>query len=176
MNSNYCDWSFFFSIPYDTIYLKFQSAVKLALIFYLAIFFILILFSVLLSDSITKPLNSLINKMQNISEFNFTVANNSLGASGRKDELGLLRETYQTMLNEIKNLIQENYIKQLTIKDTQYRSLQAKINPHFIYNTLDSIYWMAVNEKQQDISIMVFSLGQLLREFVKSSNDYKYLI
>jgi len=176
MNSNYCDWSFFFSIPYDTIYLKFQSTVKLALIFYLAIFFILILFSVLLSDSITKPLNSLINKMQNISEFNFTVANNSLGASGRKDELGLLRETYQTMLNEIKNLIQENYIKQLTIKDTQYRSLQAKINPHFIYNTLDSIYWMAVNEKQQDISIMVFSLGQLLREFVKSSNDYKYLI
>lgn len=176
MNSKYCDWSFFYSIPYDTIYIKFQWALKAAILFYSAIFFILIILSILLSDSISKPLKSLIIKMQNISEINFTTSNISLRYSGRKDELGLLSETYQTMLKEIENLIQENYIKQLTIKDTQYRSLQAKINPHFMYNTLDSIYWMALNEKQQDISVMVFSLGQLLRESVKSSDDYKYLI
>lgn len=175
-DSNYCDWSFFYSIPYDSIYLKFQSAVKAAVLFYSSVFILLVLFSILLSESITKPLNSLINKMQNISEINFTSSNITLGTIGRKDELGLLKETYQTMLKEIENLIQENYIKQLIIKDTQYRSLQAKINPHFIYNTLDSIYWMAANENQQDISVMVFSLGQLLRESVKSSNNEKYLV
>ena len=176
MDSNYCGWSFFYSIPYDSIFLKFHSAIKAAGLFYSAIFFLLVVLSILLSDSITKPLNSLINKMQSISKINFTTSNISLGVNDRKDEIGLLKENYQAMLKEIENLIQENYIKQLTIKDTQYRSLQAKINPHFIYNTLDSIYWMAANEKNPDISVMVFSLGQLLRESVKSSDNYKYLI
>ena len=54
----------------------------------------------------------------------------------RGDEVGQLAAAYRDMLDTIADLIDKNYVQQLTIKDTQYRSLQAQLNPHFIYNTL----------------------------------------
>src|SRR5690606_2848016 len=80
-----------------------------------------------------------------------------------KDEVGQIQRHFRIMLERINELIQENYIKQLVIKDTQFKALQAQINPHFLYNTLESINWMAKMSKQDRISQMVESLGYLLR-------------
>ena len=57
----------------------------------------------------------------------------------------------------------ENYEKQLLIKDTKYRMLQAQINPHFLYNTLNAIHWMIRAKKNETAGKMIVELGILLR-------------
>lgn len=63
------------------------------------------------------------------------------------------------MIQQIDELINENYSKQLTIKETEFKALQAQINPHFLYNTLESINWLAKGNGQSQISKMVEALG-----------------
>ena len=60
----------------------------------------------------------------------------------RRDEVGVLTREFKVMLDKIDVLVYENYEKQLLLKDTKYKMLQAQINPHFLYNTLNAIHWM----------------------------------
>ncbi|MBD4897668.1 sensor histidine kinase, partial [Xanthomonas citri pv. citri] len=65
----------------------------------------------------------------------------------------------------------ENVEKQLIIKETELKALQAQINPHFLYNTLESINWLAKANQQKQISKMVESLGFLLRNSIHMKKD-----
>ncbi|MFH5182162.1 sensor histidine kinase [Paenibacillus sp. TAB 01] len=82
------------------------------------------------------------------------------------DEVGQLHRTYRLMIQKINELITENYAKQIVIKETQFKALQAQINPHFLYNTLESINWLAKANGQKQISSMVEALGFLLRSSI----------
>lgn len=84
----------------------------------------------------------------------------------RNDEIGVLQRDFTIMIQKIDTLIKDDYTKQILIKDAQLKALQAQINPHFLYNTLDSINWMAKLNQQRDISVMVESLGNLLRSAI----------
>ena len=73
-------------------------------------------------------------------------------------------------MDKIDTLIYENYEKQLLLKDTKYKMLQAQINPHFLYNTLNTLNWMVRGGKNADVSKMILELGKLLRAaFAKES-------
>ena len=67
------------------------------------------------------------------------------------------------MTIQINNLIRENYLNELLKKDAQLRSLQSQVNPHFLYNALDSINWRAKAIGANVISSMIEALGILLR-------------
>jgi two-component system sensor histidine kinase YesM len=67
------------------------------------------------------------------------------------------------MLGRIDRLIHERYRTQLVLKEAEFRSLQAQINPHFLYNTLESINWLAQLRRADDIAGMVQALGAILR-------------
>lgn len=67
------------------------------------------------------------------------------------------------MLTRINELIRENYEKQLLLKDTSYRMLRAQINPHFIYNTLNTINWMVKWKKNEEVGKLIIQFGNLLR-------------
>lgn len=83
--------------------------------------------------------------------------------SGRTDEIALLHQYFDSMANEITTLINNDYKLKLEMRTMQIKSLEAQINPHFLYNTLESINWRAKACKNQEISQMVESLGTLLR-------------
>jgi len=82
------------------------------------------------------------------------------------DEVGLLQRTFRQMITQINTLIKENYANQLIIKETEFKALQAQINPHFLYNSLDSIHWLAKKSEHAQISSMVVSLAFLLRSSI----------
>lgn len=89
----------------------------------------------------------------------------------RADEMGVLNRHFNEMTKRIRYLIEEVYQEQLISKDAQLKMLQAQINPHFLYNTLESINMLAKIYDVQDISDMVTSLGDLLRaSFSKEKN------
>lgn len=84
-------------------------------------------------------------------------------STNRKDEFGFLIQSFNRMVLVQKHLIEDHYEQQLRLKTTELRFLQSQINPHFLYNTLDSIYWMAKNYDAEEISEMVMNLSSFFR-------------
>ncbi|UQZ84653.1 Sensor histidine kinase YpdA [Paenibacillus konkukensis] len=89
----------------------------------------------------------------------------------RKDEFGLLFEHFNLMVAHMKNLIEELYIQQLLKKDIQMKMMVSQINAHFLYNTLDSIHWIARVYKADEISSMIFHLSKYLRLSLNEGRD-----
>lgn len=81
----------------------------------------------------------------------------------RRDEFGFLIQSFNKMAAVQKHLIEDHYEQQLRLKTTELKFLQSQINPHFLYNTLDSIYWMAKNYDADEISEMVMNLSKFFR-------------
>jgi two-component system, sensor histidine kinase YesM len=82
-------------------------------------------------------------------------------------EIQDLTESYNTMSAKINHLINEVYQKQLDLTDVKYKMLQKQINPHFLYNTLDTIHWKAVASGDSTIADMTLALSSLLRSSIK---------
>lgn len=88
-----------------------------------------------------------------------------------RDEIGKIAENFNEMTVRVKNLIQEVKTATDRQKNAEIRALEAQINPHFLYNTLDSINWMAIEKEEYEISSMIRNLGIILRYSVDKSNS-----
>ncbi|MDO7907148.1 sensor histidine kinase [Paenibacillus sp. JX-17] len=115
--------------------------------------------SVLLSQSITGPIRQLMSFMRTAESGDLTVR-----YSGRRnDEVGMLGRSFNRMLIQIRRLIRLNELREKQKREAELRSLQAHIKPHFLYNTLDTIHWMARRKGADDVSDMVEALSRLFR-------------
>ena len=90
----------------------------------------------------------------------------------RTDEIGDIYRSYAQLQERIQNLIQEIYVKNLEKKDAELALLQSQINPHFLYNTLDSINWLALMHDEEEISNMITALSDTFRLSLMKSNSY----
>lgn len=82
-----------------------------------------------------------------------------------------LYESFNTLLAKQKDLIQQIYVARIEEQKAQMQALMAQINPHFLYNTLDSINWMAIKYRASDIQTMVSALATMLRHSLNRGND-----
>ena len=89
-----------------------------------------------------------------------------------KDEIGILGTQYNGMVEHINNLINKVYKLQLQEKEAELRALQSQINPHFLYNTLDTIFWKAEINKDTEISEMIYALSNLFRLTLNRGEDF----
>lgn len=112
-----------------------------------------------LSQSISRPIHHLMSLMQKAEKGDMTLR--YLGSRG--DEVGQLGISFNRMLQEIKKLMAINRQKEKQKQEAELRSLTAHIKPHFLYNTLDTIHWMARKQGADDVSVMVQSLSKLFR-------------
>ncbi|MBW7457134.1 sensor histidine kinase, partial [Paenibacillus sepulcri] len=124
-------------------------------------------FAYIVSSSITTPLRKLRSLMKQAEKGDLGVS----FSSKYKDEVGQLGQSFNRMLQEIQYLINENYEKLLKLREAELKAIQAQINPHFLYNTLDSINWMARIHHVDEISRTVISLGELLRYSISKGNQ-----
>lgn len=92
--------------------------------------------------------------------------------SDRRDEIGMLGASFNRMLAQIKQLISLNKLREKQKREADMRSLQEHIKPHFLYNTLDTIHWMAQKEGAEDVSSMVGALSRLFRIGLSKGNDF----
>ena len=116
--------------------------------------------SVLLAWNFTRPLIQLRRLMVNVQMGNFQV---DMQIRSRDDEIGMLAHRFNAMVKEIRALIQENYQIEIKQKEAQLYALQFQINPHFMYNTLETIS-MAVEQGERETAVeMVSLLGRMMR-------------
>lgn len=169
IQSPYTGWTYLHITPFDRMFQRIMWIKQLVTIIFIGIFLLALLFGTRLSRSITRPMERLLQKMRtvetgNLDQLGELPADPSITRA--QNEVGLLHRTFNRMLRRIRELIDENYAKQLLIRETELKALQAQIDPHFLYNTLESINWMAKMNKQPEISRMVEALGFLLRSSV----------
>lgn len=167
--SGYTGWTYYSMVPFDTIFRKIIWMKNMFIVVFSISLVVIIGLAMRFAKSITGPIEGLIARMKQVQKGDFTLAElpETVGGTALPmDEVGQLHRTFRIMIQRIDELITENYAKQLTIKDSQFKALQAQINPHFLYNTLESINWEAKMAGQQQISRMVESLGFLLRSSI----------
>lgn len=135
-----------------------------AAILILAVFAI----SSILSREITKPLRRLSESMSRVEKGEFDRANVDVTM---ENEIGSLGKSYNLMTERIHTLMEENVYEQKQKRKSELKALQAQINPHFLYNTLDSIIWMSEAGQSDEVVEMTSALAKLLRQSI--SNDHE---
>ncbi|WP_066057752.1 sensor histidine kinase [Robertmurraya korlensis] len=171
ITTNFDGWTYWSIIPFDRMFAKITAAKYTLLLVFMIMFVFLITIGFTFLRKLTNPILDLATTMQEVQNGDFNVVHRLHPAIQNDDEIGILYRNFKTMIQRIDELIQENFSKQLLIKETEFRALQAQINPHFLYNTLESINWLAITRKQEQISKMVESLGHLMRNSLNFKED-----
>jgi two-component system sensor histidine kinase YesM len=123
---------------------------------------------IFLTDTITRPLRNLINKMKQAEQGNLTVR----AYSSSDDEISDLCVSFNRMIEEINSLLAKNIKEQDDLKKAELKALQAQINPHFLYNTLDAIVWMAEGNDKNKIIELVTALSRFFRIALSRGTDW----
>lgn len=113
----------------------------------------------LTGNRLLRPLKQLVTAMRRIRAGNF----DTQIYIRTNDELDFIGESFNDMARNIKSLIQEVYERQLSERETELTALQAQLNPHFLHNTLDTIYWKTYLEGDMETAKLVVSLSDMLR-------------
>jgi two-component system sensor histidine kinase YesM len=167
VRSDYTGWTYLNKLPYNSIFEKITLLKTIVGGVFLFILVLVILLGMNLARSITRPIEYLITTMKRIEKSDWGQMDGGIvePVDIPMDEVGQLHRTFRMMIQRIHELIKENYLKQLMLRDTEFRALQAQINPHFLYNTLESINWMAKVNKQTHIITVAEELD-IMRSYV----------
>lgn len=124
------------------------------------------LITLLISAAITRPLRDLEKRMEAAEQGDLAVRN----VEYPHDEVGKLSRKMDSMLEKISGLMQDVVHEQEAKRKSEMKALQAQINPHFLYNTLDSIVWMA-ETNNRDVVLMTEALARLFRITLSRGED-----
>jgi Predicted signal transduction protein with a C-terminal ATPase domain len=164
-------WRYVSLLPYERVFSRSSFLRTILLVFFGFILLVAVFGSIRLARSITRPLESLARQMGGAERELFAKGGDRVGfaVEERRDEVGALQVGFVAMMERIDRLIEESVSKQLLVREAEYKALQAQINPHFLYNTLGSINWLARKNRQDEISSMVEALASLFRASISGS-------
>ena len=154
-----CKWSVIGVVPHEDLIANVRSVVQTTIFTCLLL---LIIFSCViknLSDYILTPIDQLNEKMGQVAAGNLSAR----AEISRNDELGTLTLHFNEMVEQLGNLLHQEAESQKQLRLAEFKALQAQIKPHFLYNTLDSIIWMARIRDHDGVVQMVFALTNFLK-------------
>ncbi|SFK98297.1 two-component system, sensor histidine kinase YesM [Paenibacillus sp. 1_12] len=161
------NWSILMLVPLDTItegLLVLQQALLWALVVG-AVLCLLLLW--MMSSIITKPIRRLRNKMR-IPVFALPQQNAEVYFNFEMNELNI---SYNNLVRELHQLVQTVYEKERLNNQAEIKMLQAQIHPHFLFNTLESLYWTLIEKQEEEGAQTVIALSKLFRYTIAGSND-----
>lgn len=121
----------------------------------------------LVAESVTRPVDTLVAAMEQVYIGNLDVS----VETGRTDEIGVLYRSFNHMTGEMKRLIDTIYREQEALRKQELKALQAQINPHFLYNTLDSIIWSLRMRQVEESIDMLTALTDFFKISLSKGKD-----
>ncbi|MCR5420894.1 MAG: sensor histidine kinase [Lachnospiraceae bacterium] len=128
---------------------------------------LIVLISYIISQSITRPIRELCKITQIVASGNLEVK----AGINTSAEISILSSSFNEMITRIKKLLEQVRTEQESLRKTELALLQSQINPHFLYNTLDTIVWLAEANDQSRVVSMVESLSKFFRTSLGQGKD-----
>ncbi|MEZ3436609.1 MAG: sensor histidine kinase [Lachnospiraceae bacterium] len=155
----YTGWKLVAVVPMEEVVSSYQDLRYYILILSVCLIIVLIWVSTVVSEKLTIPIERLEDSVESLEAGNLET---EIAISG-SEEIRHLGKSVQSMVNQMKRLMEEIVMEQEMKRRTEFEALETQINPHFLYNTLDSIVWMIENGKNEGAVKMVTSLARLFR-------------
>lgn len=121
-----------------------------------------------IAGTITSSIQRLRDSMARVQEGDFDIPD---VVETSENEIGSLTRSFNVMTRRIRELMDQNVRDQEAKRKSELKALQSQINPHFLYNTLDSIIWMAEGKKNEEVVLMTASLARLLRQSISNEDE-----
>lgn len=153
-------------MPQELLYENQKVLVRNLVVIVLTMLFASVIVTYIVTKTLTKPLEEMANTARRIKEGQRNLRMEKL----TDDEIGQLGRNFNEMLDTVEELISREYEAKLLVKQAEYHALQSQINPHFLYNTLDTMSSIA---EMQDC-VQVSALCQSLSEIFRYSLDMKH--
>lgn len=170
------DWTLLLVVPQNVVTadLRYMSYASIALA--IAITCVTWLLTLFISSGISRPVIQVADAMKQFEQGDFSVRcqepKEGLDHPEKNaNEIAFLSSSFNRMIERLDHSINQNYKLQLLEKDMEVRLLQAQLDPHFLYNTLDSIYYLAREHGAQDISELVLALCSLSRASITQTGS-----
>ena len=160
------DWRLVSVIPVNSVFSEGQQVLLNTAVLYLLFVALACVTALLLSGSLAKRLSLVVEKINQNREKNLVPFQDN----SDKDEIGQLVFNYNAMVGRINQLIEEQTETAEKLKVSEVRALQAQINPHFLYNMLDMINWLAQSGKQREVSLAVQTLSKFYKLTLSKKN------
>lgn len=133
----------------------------------IAALMIALFLSFFLSRHLTSPIKMLQSKMKQVEAGDFSIRSEFQS----ENEIGQLGQSFNRMVGRMKDLMNQIIQNEESKRKSEMKLLEAQINPHFLYNTLDSIIWMAERKKYDEVVLMTSSLARLFRSIINKNNE-----
>ena len=161
------DWVFYFYKSQDAISGSVRRLLLEEIPLIIACGFIILFLGLSFSRIFTRKIEELTQNMDQVNHGSREVT----VSSDSEDEVGILINSFHNMMDEINRLIDEVYVNKIALKEYELKALQAQINPHFLYNTLSMMNWMAIRSNQMEISKVTLALSTFYRTALSKGED-----
>jgi two-component system sensor histidine kinase YesM len=135
---------------------------------YAGICVVLLILIVMIAKSITRRIFLLMTKMSQVRQGRL----NPLDIQPSEDEIGQLVSSYNYMIHSVQDLLKEQYRLGQEKQGAELKALQSQINPHFLYNTLDMLNWMAHRDERDNIRQVVYALSDYYKLILNKGEDF----
>lgn len=166
--SHYRDWITCTLVKNSIISRSTNEMIAGSVILFILLMILTIFLGFFLTNSVMKPILRLQSCMKQVEDGNLS---SYYDINSSKDEIYELGLSYNKMLDEIANLIERIYQEQNEKRVAEMVALQAQIKPHFLYNTLDNLKWMAKSHGAEDVAKTITSLSSLFRIFLSNGQE-----
>ncbi|MGI5896265.1 MAG: sensor histidine kinase [Oscillospiraceae bacterium] len=163
---NQGQWYLFYQISAYDFEKDFFTLTQVFFVITLVILILTLTVSVFLAKSISDPISKLTVSVQKVQNGDFNIHNDY----SSKDEVGLLSDSFNAMIDNTNELIQTIYQKELLKQQAELKYLQFQINPHFLYNTLETINWISRIRGVPEAGEIAKALGDLMREGLRDDD------
>ncbi len=162
-------WKLIYVFPKNIIDYKVRDTVVMLVTLTMAIIAILSIVTVIFSKRFSNRFSQLLKKMKSVKEGNLDIEMDIKG----NDEVAVAERNFYEMIVKLKKLILENYVQKIAKNEAEFRALQMQINPHFLYNALETINAIASVYDCEEIGMISQKMGQIMRYSLKlGSNEF----
>lgn len=153
--------------PKQNLFADLNNTLKSYLWFLAAVLLCTVIFSLLIAETVSRPIDRMISYVKGITSGTAS----AMPACGVYQEFNEFSKAFNQMLEKLDISYNDNFQKQLLLKDAEIRSLQSQMDPHFLLNVLNTLAWKAQMSGNEEIYQMVISLGELLKYNIHSREN-----